>query len=253
MLRRVLAELRTLAADSLVAGDVADFFFVRKPPGLRVRFRCAEGRADAVDERVRTALDEWRRDGLVAAWSPGAYEPEEFLFGGPVSMAHVHRVFTADSLAWLGFHTEADPGPVWAMSLRMIRGLLDALGIVGWEDLDVWDRLRRQAGRGFAGDGQPPAAAPAAAALRAAWADPRQPAAVLSPQALRLAEEYGQEVTATAARWREEYFTAGRPAVGPREAAAFVIVFHWNRAGLSAVRQALITSALTARPRWAER
>ncbi|WP_419994140.1 thiopeptide-type bacteriocin biosynthesis protein [Streptomyces boninensis] len=258
MLPRTLAGLRTLAADLLADGDVADFFFVRKVPGLRVRFRCAEGRADAVDERVCAVLSRWELDGVVAGWCGGAYEPEEFLFGGPVSMAHVHRVFTADSTAWLGFHALAGsgggPGPVWAMSLRMIRGLLDGLGIVGWEDLDVWDRLRRQAGRGFAADAElPEAGARAAVALRETWADARRSAAVLHPEAWGLAEAYCQDVAEIAARWREEYFTVGRPAVGPREAAAFVIVFHWNRAGLSAVRQALITSALTVRPRGVDR
>ncbi|MFD9824246.1 thiopeptide-type bacteriocin biosynthesis protein [Streptomyces violascens] len=245
------AELRSTAQELLAADEgAADFFFLHKPPGLRVRFRVPGPERAGVDRLLRERLTRWRSGGLLLDWTGGVYEPEEYLFGGPVSLRSVHRIFTADSLAWLGFHRSGlGSRAAWAMSLVMVRDLLDALDIVGWEDLDVWDRLRRQTGRRYADGAEPPEEAERIAeALRAGWADPGTLARRLPAGAVEYAEEFRRAVVAAGERWRGDYFTVGDPAVGPREAAAFVIVFHWNRAGLSLVRQTLIAEALTVRP-----
>ncbi|MFE0172153.1 thiopeptide-type bacteriocin biosynthesis protein [Streptomyces sp. NPDC059002] len=263
--RVLYAELHDLTRELLADGRAEEFFFLHKHPGLRVRWQTTRPQRAAVDGLLRQRLVTWRQEGLIDEWHAGVYEPEEYLFGGPVSMRSVHRVFTADSLAWLGFHGEphgspagregAGVRPAWAMSLLMVRALLDALEIVGWEDLDVWDRLRRQTGRRYAaGLRAAGAAGPLAqvarieAALRAAWADQETLAAALPAGAERRVEEYRAAVARAGERWLRTYFTAGNALIGPREAAAFVIVFHWNRAGLSVLRQTLIAEALTARP-----
>ncbi|MEU7581398.1 thiopeptide-type bacteriocin biosynthesis protein [Streptomyces sp. NPDC041068] len=263
------AELLGTARELLADGRAEEFFFLHKQPGVRMRFQAGASRAH-VDALLRQRLSYWHQEGLVADWNAGVYEPEEFLFGGPVSMRSVHRVFTADSLAWLGFHSAGIHGapedrpagregagarPAWAMSLLMVRALLDALEIVGWEDLDVWDRLRRQTGRRFAALGHgagtaglPAEAARIEAALRAGWTDPDSLTARLPDSAVKQAEEFRTAVAEAGEQWLRTYFTAGNALIGPREAAAFVIVFHWNRAGLSILRQTLIAEALTARP-----
>jgi thiopeptide-type bacteriocin biosynthesis protein len=154
--------LRSAAVELLGGGHAHEFFFLHKPPGLRVRFQPAGDSLAQLEGDLERRLHDWRRDGLVDSWRGGAYEPEEYLFGGPVSMRSVHRVFTADSLAWLDFHSAGHeggnrrPGPAWAVSLLMVRALLDALAIIGWEDLDVWDRLRWQAGRRLTDDARRP-------------------------------------------------------------------------------------------------
>ncbi|WP_214415004.1 lantibiotic dehydratase C-terminal domain-containing protein [Sphaerisporangium fuscum] len=84
-------ELRGTAVEAPEAGDATEFFFMHKPPGLRVRFQTDGDRADALDELLRRRPGDWRRDGLLTDWHGGAYEPDEFLFGGPVSMRSVHR------------------------------------------------------------------------------------------------------------------------------------------------------------------
>jgi hypothetical protein len=65
----------------------------------------------------------------------------------PGAMASAHRVFTADSVAWLGYHSDPErPAPTiarWAMSVLMIRSMLTAAGRTGWEVADVWDRIAR--------------------------------------------------------------------------------------------------------------
>lgn len=232
------AELESLAKQALAEGTASDFFFMHKPPGLRIRF---QGPVE-----LETVLSQWQDAGLIEQWRRGVYEPESYLFGGDASMRSVHRVFTADSLAWLGFHRLTAPGPTWAMSLLMVQSLLSALRVVGWEDLDVWDRLRRR-GRAVPAALADPRIETLATALRAAWPFRDRLAAKLSPEALALAQEYHARVLEEGPRWFEEYFESGQAVIGPREVAAFVIIFHWNRARLPGGRQALITEALLVR------
>jgi hypothetical protein len=246
------AELGT-AARGLLAAGATNFFFMRKPPGLRVRLAGTPDLAAA----LRSHVDSWRSDGLVVDVAPSVYEPEEHLFGGPVSMRYVHRLFTVDSLAWLDHAARPGGPPAWAFSLRLIRALLDGLEIVGWEDLDVWDRLRRQAFRTLPAPVTGTAAyAAAAEGVRAAWAGTDDPAAGFPaagspaagfPVTGFPAAGFPVEVKAVAADWRAGYFSSPGAYVGPREAAAFAIVFHWNRGGLPPLRQGLLAEALADR------
>ena len=244
------AAVKDAADEALSSGSAAEFFYMHKPPGMRLRFREASARPGELEHRLRERLSGWQRQGIITDWRPGVYEPEDHLFGGPVSMRSVHRVFTADSLAWLGYHSSADscPGPAWAMSLLMIRALFDALRIVGWEDRDVWDRLRRQAGRGLG-----PAADASqtlsrlGALLRPAWSSPDALAEPLAGPARELAGVYRDVVLSEGKHWFNDYFNAGAALAGPREVAAFMIVFHWNRGRFPTARQALLTEALLSR------
>jgi len=232
---------------TLITGELAhDAFFMHKPPGIRLRLRTELACRQTVEVELNRALHEWTKLGLITGWRPAVYEPERALFGGPVSMRSVHRVFTADSIAWLGFHGTAEPpGPVWAMSLLMIRELFAALAIVGWEDGDVWDRLRRQAGRAVTTSVRQTAVMERLAdVLNRHWHTPDATRDLLSPAARNLLDEYATAVHAEAPRWMSEYFTAPGATLGPREVAAHVIIFHWNRAKLPAHWQALFTEAL---------
>jgi thiopeptide-type bacteriocin biosynthesis protein len=223
---------------------------------MRIRFATGGDRWLRVRADLQDRIDAWRRDGLIDSWQHGVYEPEAYLFGGPVSMRSVHHVFTADSLAWLDYHVLAwnrradvpSPGPSWAMSLVLIRELFDALGIVGWEDLDVWDRLRWQTGRslgtGATGDD---GIEKLAKALRRGWSDPEELLNLLAPRTREIADEARRSIEAEGPRWLADYFTTSHAVVGPREIAAYLIVFHWNRAGLPITRQSLIAEALAAR------
>lgn len=242
------AAIRAVSSRLLDEGRVSDFFFMHKPPGFRLRFQAAGATRPDLASQLASLFSRWQRSGLIMGWRPGVYEPEEHLFGGPVSMRSVHRIFTADSLAWLGFHAAGpDAGPGWAMSLLQIRALFEALHIDGWEDRDVWDRLQRQAGR------RPPPATAArpelgqlAVALRTAWSARQGLAARLSPAAAELAGAYRAAVLGAGSHWRADYLASGDATVGGRELAAFLIVFHWNRAGFPAARQALLTEAMLA-------
>lgn len=235
------------AGRDLLAGEATNFFFMQKPPGLRVRAEAAAPAAPRVAAALRVRADGWRAAGLLTEAVPAVYEPEEHLFGGPLSMPHVHRLFTVDSLAWLDFHAGAAGGlPAWAFSLHLLRALLDGLGVTGWEDRDVWDRVRRHALRTLPGPVTRAPGYPAAAdGVRAAWAaSGGAPAAA----AADLVGRARAELATVTAGWQAGYFDNPLAYVGPREAAAFAAVFHWNRGGLSALRQGLLVAALADGP-----
>jgi thiopeptide-type bacteriocin biosynthesis protein len=228
-------ELGRLAEYLLAVGVVSNFFFMHKPPGLRIRFEAASATAAELRELLTATTGDWCRGGLVDTVQHAVYEPETELFGGPTSMECVHRLFTADSLAWLDVHVSGVPA--WQYSLGWIRVLFAGLGIVGWEDLGVWCRLRDQAGRGLPSSvTETPGYAEAAEGVRQAWAATRTSAAIEVPEA-----------SAAAAReWRRAYFETADAAFGPRHGAALAIIFHWNRGALSSFRQGLLATALAA-------
>ncbi|MEU7281717.1 thiopeptide-type bacteriocin biosynthesis protein [Streptomyces sp. NPDC045431] len=236
------------AADELLATGLArDFFFMHKPPGLRVRFRASEA-SRAGELRAALGRHFERRDG---AWSrpyAGVYEPETYLFGGPHSMPYLHGLFTADSRAWLDLHTAA-PGeaapPDWRVSLILLRTVLDALGIVGWEHRGVWQVVREETGRrlpdGLRGEGRQRAAD----GIRAYWNETPDAQLDALPKAWRdVLRSHREAARRAAEHWRAGYFESGEATVGPRRAAAHHVIFHWNRGRFSVARQCLLTEAL---------
>ncbi|HEX4788680.1 MAG TPA: thiopeptide-type bacteriocin biosynthesis protein [Actinospica sp.] len=263
---QLYSRLADTARELLGSGLARDFFFMHKPPGLRVRF-CAQDRGRVPELRVRSAARLDPGEAGEPGWSrpvAGVYEPETYLFGGAVSMDYVHRLFTADSLAWLDrFATpnstldstpdsatdramrEESASGGWRVSLVLLRALLDGLGVVGWEDRGVWQVVREEAGRRLAGGLSDPQARRAAAGIRGYWRQPASAQIDAFPAALRpLLRGRRDEVCRAAQAWRAGYFESGRPEVGPRRAAAHCVVFHWNRGRFTAARQRLLTEAL---------
>ena len=241
-----LYEALGATARALLGGPVTNFFFMHKQPGMRIRFEIT---TPETRESVRQAVERWRTDGLVTSILPGVYEPEYPLFGGPTSMEHVHRLFTVDSLAWLDHHaSQADrsnrSAPV-NLSLAMLRGLFDDLDIIGWESRDVWDRLRRVANRRFTGTQLSQSRfAEASRPVRRAWSARDDLLAALTPRDRSTLDAFREVASVEVRRWRTRYFNTEQASVGPREAAAYLTIFHWNRARISTVRQTLIAEAL---------
>ncbi|MFD4252847.1 thiopeptide-type bacteriocin biosynthesis protein [Amycolatopsis thermoflava] len=234
--------IAALARDWLWQQTIDDFFVMHKPPGLRLRLAPAPGQAEHVEALLRKRIRLWQDIGLVTRAVPSVYEPEAHLFGGPASMAWAHRLFTVDSLTWLDHHTRPSGCPPWALSMLMLRGVFDGLRIAGWEDRDVWARVRETGRR----HPEPVDTAVAAAGLRRWWNHPDELAATVPGPARRLAERHAEEVRPLLDGWWAHYFTADGARVGPREAACYYVVFHWNRGKLSFGRQVLIAESLAA-------
>ena len=249
-LRGVYGLVLDQAHDLLEQHRISNFFFLHKPPGLRLRFETRATELRSLRSDLWANFVEWQEREVVADLTPAVYEPESYLFGGTRSMQFVHDLFTFDSLTWLDFHTNTDsqPGAAWAMSLIMLRQIFGHLGISGWEDLDVWERIRDKTGRSL-----PPEVRESESfklfseQIQAAWQDGEtfrdQLAAVLSDK-LR---NFNSSTSPLLTRWLSEYFQTSHATIGPREAAAFFTIFHWNRAGIPLARQALITEALLRR------
>ncbi|MYW16671.1 hypothetical protein GT039_13900 [Streptomyces sp. SID2955] len=242
---RVIADS---ARELIASGTARSFFFMHKPPGLRVRFEAGVPE----NELLRTELTRRFRDldGQLRPPYHGMYEPETYLFGGPLSMRHVHALFTVDSLAWLDHHTanagEDGPGQLadWRLSLVLLGELLAGLGIVGWEHRGVWEVVRDDTGRRLATDPDDDGRR-AAAGILAAWQAGRPGLLARVPAERRTAvAAYADAVRRAAEHWRTAYFESGDALIGPRRAAAHHVIFHWNRGRLSLARQSLLTHAL---------
>ncbi len=247
------SRIANIARKMLQGAEISNFFFMHKPPGLRIRFETNGVDQRRLAEDLHEQLSVWQGEGLVESIVPGVYEPETHLFGGPVSMLWVHELFTIDSLAWLDYHTLAysEPevaGSAWALSLVMLRALFKGLGITDWEDIDVWDRVRSKMGRSlpdevlgldeFEG---------IAADIQSRWLTPQLLLDELSPQVQSIAQDYQSLAINIATRWNSEYFATRDAHFGPRTGAALFTIFHWNRAALPLTRQALLAEALVER------
>lgn len=212
-----LYEELSAAAREMLAGDrITDFFLMHKQPGLRVRFAAAPGLESWVRVEANRLARRWQQLGLIDGIVPGVYEPEAVLFGGPAAMPHVHRLFTADSVAWLDHHTRPEL-PAWLVSMRLLRSVFGGLGLC----CEAWPRVRDTCGRRVSYRDE--AVETAATELRGVWETTRSP------------------VAPAARSWRVAIERSG---VDAAEVAAYYVVFHWNRGRLSPARQALITEAL---------
>jgi thiopeptide-type bacteriocin biosynthesis protein len=236
--------LHRSASRLLEDGSARNFFYMHKPPGVRIRLEPTTGQREPLRTEVGGLVRQWQADGIVTAVEHGVYEPEEQLFGGKSSMAYVHRLFTADSLTWLDhFNRELSDCPPWLFSLYSIRSMLDGLGIVGWEDLQVWQRIRLRTGRRLSDEAtETDQFRKSAPGIRKAWEHTRRPASdqvgtqpsISSCGAIRSAAEH----------WLKGHFQTAEADIGPRDGAAIAIIFHWNRGNLSPLKQGLLTEAL---------
>lgn len=248
--QRLYEWLAGTARELLGEGSARAFFFMHKPPGLRLRFQ-AYGAGGTVPLRAEL-LDRAEKFGELAGPPVcTVYEPESYLFGGPCSMPWVHEVFTADSLAWLDRHarrpgdTAGHPAADWRLSLFLLREMFDGLRIVGWEHRGVWEAVRADTGRALPGGLRDAGLRRAAAGIRAHWEQPRAQLLAGLPEPWRADQERnGEAVRRAADHWRTGYFESGDAVRGPRRAAAHAVIFHWNRGRFSYARQSLITEAL---------
>ncbi|UFQ19322.1 MULTISPECIES: thiopeptide-type bacteriocin biosynthesis protein [Streptomyces] len=247
-LYRRLAEA---ARELLGSGWANDFFFMHKPPGLRIRFHTGRP-ADVPALRAELLRRFDRRCGARTSPTDGVYEPETYLFGGPRAMPLVHALFTADSLAWLDhLASRAEGGPQagadWRVSLTLLRATLDGLGVVGWEHRGVWQVAREETGRRLVGGLRDASRQGAAAGIRAYWNLSREDQLGVLPDTWRtIVRDHQDAARQAASRWRTDYFEAGDATVGPRRAAAHHAIFHWNRGRFSLARQSLLVEALFA-------
>ncbi len=219
-------------------GLVSQFWFMNKPPGLRLRFLVPGGdpRAEA---GVVALLDQACDLGLAVEHEFGLYDAEIHQFGGEAGLAIFHEFSTYDSLGILRFKEHKATGEATidetVLSLLALGDLLAAVAGDPWEQWDVWCELRLT-GRLVEDDDE------LTAALREGLDENRElleslvfqrdeVLAELHPTEAAIVEDFGRgnlrvaEALARASRDR----ALGYP---PRKLLPFFIIFHWNRMGL---------------------
>ena len=218
----------------------AAWWFLRKHPYWRLRVRTAH------HDTATTLLDDLVTAGAIDHWRPGIYEPESAAFGGDPAMTIVHDLFCADSRGVLTHARQHTPQlGRRELSLLFIRALHQHAGLDWFEAGDVFDRVARTR----------PAPADADATRVDTLAATMSPLLALPVQADTPLFAPGGPL-AHAAPWLAGFIqagqrlddaaTTGRLDRGLRAVLAHIVIFHWNRLGLSAQAQGILAHAAKA-------
>jgi thiopeptide-type bacteriocin biosynthesis protein len=207
-------------------------FFMRKPPGLRLRFQGSHLGA-RLEPTLVAWLEEAERRNDIRGFRFAVYEPERFRFGGPAGMDVAHEYFDRDSRLALRYEMLADDDcrslPRTLYSLVATHDLFRRCVDDGAELWDVWRRLQMAVGHASAADvmGTVDAAwVPEAVTLAPSFR------ATLTPAAAALLQDVDVHNAAIAARLHGAS-VARRLTIGMRAWLGAASVFHWNRLGLT--------------------
>lgn len=220
-------------------GELGTWWFLRKHPCWRLRLRGADVAA------VNQLLDELTATGAIAHWLPTTYEPETAAFGGANGMDTIHDLFCADSRGVLDYLRHEHPGiGRRELSILLISGLLEAAGLDAFERGDVFARVAQL--RPTPTDANTTRIEQLAENVRVLLSvpdlstsglfSPGEPAAHASPW-LTAFQTAGHQLGTAAVQ--------GQLKRGLRAVLTHVLIFHWNRFGLSATSQSLLARAAT--------
>lgn len=250
-LAATLLASRLMEAQS--TGAICDWWFLRKHPCWRLRYRPGpRATTSTAKAAMGTILERLSHGDGIAAWQETIYEPEAFAFGGAHGIDIAHRLFHADSRGVLHFlHCKGDRHRVGSpvgrreISVLLYSALMRAAGLEWHERADVWDRvtllrpLSPDTAR-IAGHLRP---GPSRALLRLLTVD----TSAAGPMVNRSGPlEF-------AAPWLLAHETAGhdlRKATddgtlqrGLRDLIAHLVIFHWNRLGITDPTQGVLAKS----------
>lgn len=239
----------TILAPRLQRAEVASgWWFIRKHPHWRIRYRpTADLDPAQTRDRVSVILDDLTATGVLRSWRHGIYEPEILAFGGPAGITIAHDLFCADSLGVLTTYGDATTSASGSchsvgrkeLSVLLCTALMRNAHLDWFEQGDTWHRI--------ASLRPAPAAAgtdkhhTAIKTLLAADTTPTSPL-LTSDGPLTTAADWisgfrlaGQALSTAA--------NAGDLHRGLRDVLAHLIIFHWNRLGLTITAQATLARA----------
>jgi thiopeptide-type bacteriocin biosynthesis protein len=220
------------------AGAIDAWWFLRKQPCWRIRFHHANTTA------VNAALDRLTAAGALTRWWPTRYEPETAAFGGPTGMHIAHNLFCADSHHALDFFGRAEPGVQRReLSLLLLGALLNAAGLDWFERGDVFAHVAHMRPAPAADTDRLDALAGDVRGLLTVPTDPHGP--LFGPAGPAAFAAGWLDAFTTAGRQLGDANTSGALDRGLRALTAHLLIFHWNRIGLSAVTQGVLASAAT--------
>jgi protein-L-isoaspartate(D-aspartate) O-methyltransferase len=212
------------------ATEVTEWWFIRKPPGWRLRLRSADPRPAVIE----TALADLQTTGRITSWTRGVYEPEFRAFGGERGMDVAHRLFHLDSRHLLTAPHPDGLGPR-ERAVLLFSTQFRAAGLDWFEQGDVWGQVLDLRGTASVRSLPPDQAAAVGEKVRRLMRVDASSAPELLPSTWTDAfAEAGQRFTRLAQH--------GQLHRGLRAVLAHCVIFHANRAGLSATDQATLAS-----------
>jgi thiopeptide-type bacteriocin biosynthesis protein len=195
------------------------FFFMRKPPGLRLRFLADK----ALSHEISALLDDLMDKGSLDAWMRSVYEPETDRFGGAAAMEAVHEWFDSDSMQWMAVdRSRRNGGAVItrdALCAAVAQDLVKATLPDRSEMWAVWRLYASANGLGPVGTNPE------------RFGDVAYLGATASPAEQKVLYVYQEANQVLSARllscWQDGKLTAGI-----RSVLATIVLFHFNRHGL---------------------
>ncbi len=97
--RAMFQALEPLLQQWRAAGHLHWWFFMRKPPDVRLRLFLRADRVDA-QATLEPVLQSLQSSGLISGYFRGNYRPESTRFGGSSAMELVHAYFHVDTVLW---------------------------------------------------------------------------------------------------------------------------------------------------------
>ncbi|MEV0167798.1 thiopeptide-type bacteriocin biosynthesis protein [Nonomuraea fuscirosea] len=217
---------------------VGAWWFIRKRPGLRLRLRPRAATTTDMRAAVNATLNDLATSGLISRWGPAIYEPETAAFGGPAGMDIAHELFCADSSHIVTYLRQQEPGVGRKEVSMLLLGTMLSTCLDRFERGDVWQRVAELR----------PLPAPPAPAQLEALAEKIRPL-VASP----LSPITPAGPLAFAAPWADNFRRAGQALYeaatgghltrGIRHIFVHHVIFHWNRLGLPATTQGILSRA----------
>lgn len=227
------------ALPELLSATGRRWWFMRKPPGLRLRI---ETRPDDAESSHIALFQPLRATPHLADLTPTIYEAETTAFGGPAAMHQAHDLFVHDA-AHIAINANcAGPLGQRELSILLITTMLRAAALEGYERGDVWARVTHDRP---AGPNLPPETiSRLAAQLRPLLSTPTGPGSAITAPGAPLAahtpwlaafDELGAGLTAL--------HRTGNLGRGLRAVLAYHVIFHWNRLGLPLQHQTALAHA----------
>jgi thiopeptide-type bacteriocin biosynthesis protein len=232
---RLFEAVTSLVKDLEKSGQLQSYFFMRKDPGLRLRFCLGAGAGGAISA-VESSLETLRKAKAVAKWVPSVYEPETYKFGGPEAMAAVHEHFYGDSSAWWRWEKLKRAGRTRIESRLLSASVLNhlfAAFLDGPEEVwDVWCRLATLHGASIVSEGERPVVLGIDDLLDR-----------VTPDEQRILRSYASINRSLARRFRV-LGAKGKLLYVNRLVLPHVAIHHWNRYGFSPDHRASIFTAM---------
>ncbi|WP_034268373.1 thiopeptide-type bacteriocin biosynthesis protein [Actinospica robiniae] len=224
-------------------GAITGWWFLRKYPCWRIRVLGIGPCTPA--QSVAPVLDELAAAGHIQPWQPTIYEPEVAAFGGDVGVNAAHSLFFADSRGVLEYVSHPAPGlGPREMSMLLCAAMMRVAGLDSFECGDVFDRVTRLRPR-LTAEAAPKIEKLAADVGRLLRVPVSADSALFAPGGPAHQARPWLYAFEAAGRTFGEAAASGTLERGLRAILTHIVIFHWNRLGLSATQQRILARAAT--------